>query len=265
MSILFVSICSLLIPYYFLNIDDIGTKSSIYLFSFFERSKYISLMMSNYFSLGNILSYFNGYGIFLFFITLMIYVFLYGYKNKIIILMFISLSTITFTLFNLFLSNHTMVQSGARYMISTLPLVLLAGMYFKISRYITCLWIIGFTILTLFIIISPSSSSCISDFWRKLPTSLKLPEDTILLTDRGRYAYVLLEGRNYTLPLQSMNSSVKQIWIAGSSEFINSKLTLLKKADSIRVKNIHALSSYKKSGCLSALVSIDLEHKDNPR
>jgi hypothetical protein len=73
---------------------------------------------------------------------------------------------------------------------------------------------------------------------------------------------VFLNGRNYTLPLSSLDPSYNHIWLAGSAQFINEKLITIKESENFIVEQVTVLKSDNLSRCQSALVQCDIKKSD---
>ncbi len=259
-SLLFITIISLILPYLVFDPGVVGNEVNEYNFTILNRAEPLRIMFARYFGAGSLFKLINGYIILFIFLILLFCRLVQGYlKNKLEVI-FVSLSITIFLLVTFLLPNPVMVQAGARYMISTLPLFGLLIMSFKFTRPVAYTLIIVSTIVTLINLATPFPRYCISHFWTNLvfQQSFVVPENTVLLTDRGRYAYVFLKGRNYSLPLSSLDISTKQIWLAGSSKFIERKLKLLNEMEAISVKRVNVLLSDNLKACLSALVQCDV-------
>jgi hypothetical protein len=253
------TVISLVTPYLIFKPLMPEEISQSYKFMIMDREEPIRIMLSQYLGIGSFLNSFNGY---ILFVTFLIFLLYTAVRTKIkneFGPVFISLTILICISGNLLLNNGTMIQAGARYMISTLPLFCLLLALFKYSRPIAYLTIAAFSTVTILTLMSPNRPYCITTFWTSFYNkNIALPENAILLTDRGRYGYVFLNGRNYNMPLSSLKSSHNKIWLAGSVHFINENLKNIKENEFVTVKNVNILHSDNLPRCTSALVQCDI-------
>ena len=255
--------CALASPYFIFKPLMTEEISQPYQFLLISREEPIRIMLSQFLGVGRLLDFINGYLLLFIFLGFLFFSMIHArIKNEFAIL-FISLNILVFLSVNFLLTNSTMVQAGARYMISTMPLFCLLVVFFKYSRPIAYLMIATFSAVTILSLASPYPAYCVSTFWTNFyAQTTSLPDKTILLTDRGRYGYVFLNGRNYTLPLSSLDPSYEHIWLAGSVQFINEKLRTIKESENFIVEQVTVLKSDHLSGCQSALVQCDIKKSD---
>jgi hypothetical protein len=258
-SLIFTTALCLAAPYLIFDPTMAENNAEMYNFFVLNRAEPLRIMLSNYLSVGNLFRFINGYILLVILIFFLAYSLIRGcLKNKVGIV-FISVAISIFLFVNFLLPNPVMIQAGARYMISTLPLLCLLAILLRYTRPVAFALIATFSTVTIINLTTPYPQACISSFWTNLAEKqLSLPENTALFTDRSRYAYVYLNGRNYNLPLSSLTPSYHHIWLAGSAQFINSKLQLLKGLKNLTVENVSILLSDNMSQCLSALVQCDI-------
>jgi len=257
--LIFTTAFCLAAPYLIFDPIMAEGKASMYSFFALNRAEPLRIMLSNYFSVGNLFRFINGYILLAILLVFLAYSLFRGCQKNKIGIVFISVALSIFLFVNFLLPNPVMIQAGARYMISTLPLLCLLAILFKYSRPVVFALIATFSTVTILNLTTPIPKACISSFWTNLAEKqLSLPEDTALFTDRSRYAYVFLNGRNYNLPLSALNSSYQHIWLAGSTQFINNKLKLLKESKVLTVDHVSILLSDNMKRCLSALVQCDI-------